>query len=246
MINLIQTQLTYISYSQLHKGVFIVKHKAIRLVTLVLLLFLISGCVLREDNIFLPNPDPTEPEENITQPETENRIPITDGFDFPVGDQNATGWAVTGYGFLQWSNYSNSLHPGEDWNLLGPPMADWGMPVYSIGHGIVSFSGWNTAQGNIIQIEHHLPNGTKVWSQYAHLDQRNVEAGEIVGRRQLIGTVGRGVNNALSPHLHLEIRKQYLPQNGWPKTNGIAWDITKTLEYYLSPTEFIKQNRPTR
>ncbi|NMB39007.1 MAG: M23 family metallopeptidase [Firmicutes bacterium] len=214
-------------------------------VILTLILILMSGCDLltgNSDNIFIPNPDPANP-----YPDTENgydKIPIVDGFDFPVGDQNGQGWAVTGYTFLQWSNYSNSLHPGEDWNMLGASMSDWGKPVYSIGHGLVIFSGWNTAQGNIIQIEHYLPNGSKVWSQYAHLEQRNVEQGEIVGRRQIIGTVGRGPNNAFSPHLHFEIRKQYLPQNAWPKTNGAPWDKTKVLEYYLPPTEFINQNRP--
>ena len=90
-------------------------------------------------------------------------------------------------------------------------MADWGMPVYSIGHGIVSFSGWNTAQGNIIQIEHHLPNGTKVWSQYAHLDQRNVEAGEIVTEGNLSAQL---VEATTLYHLTyiLKFAKQYLPK----------------------------------
>ena len=49
-------------------------------------------------------------------------------------------------------------------------------PVYSIANGIVLFAGWNTAQGNIGLIEHTMPNGKQVWSQYAHLDRLYVSA----------------------------------------------------------------------
>ena len=123
-------------------------------------------------------------------------------------------------------------------------MADLGKPVYAVANGIVRFSGFNTAQGHIVMIEHHLPDGRRVWSQYAHLQERWVSEGEIVWRRQPIGTVGQGPNNRFSPHLHFEIRIKYLPQNGWPRTNGQAWSESKVREYYADPTEFINSNRP--
>jgi len=212
------------------------KHKAKWLIIGILITLCLSGC----DSLV------TIPGSGTSTPTTPASTPFADGFDFPVGDRDGKGWGVTGYDFLEWSNYSNSWHPGEDWNMLGSAMADWGAPVYSIANGIVVFSGWNTAQGNIILIEHHLPNGSKVWSQYAHLEERYVSAGEIVGRRQLIGTVGRGPNNTFSPHLHFEIRKQYLPQNAWPRTNGQPWTKAQVLEYYLDPTDYITAHRPTK
>lgn len=211
----------------------------IQLVILIITTLILSGCNLlvgSGTDLFIPN-DPDD--------QDLNGVPYTDGFDFPVGDHDANGWSVAGYDFLEWSNYSGTWHPGEDWNLLGDPMADWGAPVYSVANGIVIFSGWNTAQGNIVLIEHVLPDDVKIWSQYAHLDQRNVEAGDIVERRELIGTVGRGPNNQFPPHLHFELRRKYQPQNGWPRTNGQAWEQAQVLEYYLNPSEFINQNRPS-
>lgn len=224
-----------------------IKIKYLRLGVFILIILGLSGCsFLSGSGILLP--DRQEPGVTPSVPhddQTESiQVPVTDGFDFPVGDLDGQGWAVSGYRFLQWSDYSNSWHPGEDWNKNGSALADWGAPVYSIAHGLVIFSGWNTAQGNIILIEHYLPDGRQVWSQYSHLDARHVEKGEIVGRRQEIGTVGRGPSNRFSPHLHFEIRKKYQPSNGWPRTNGTAWVKAKVEEYYHDPTNFIQQNRP--
>ncbi|HHY15969.1 MAG TPA: M23 family metallopeptidase [Firmicutes bacterium] len=169
---------------------------------------------------------------------------LADGFDFPVGDRNGRGWAVTGYGFLDWSIVSNSYHPGEDWNIPGAGNGDWGEPVYAVANGEVIFSGWNSALGNVILIKHNLSRSEAVWSQYAHLDRRDVRTGEKVTRNQQIGTVGRGPNNRFAAHLHFELRKRDLPANAWPRTNGEAWAKEQVRDYWLNPTLFIKQNRP--
>lgn len=169
---------------------------------------------------------------------------LVDGFDFPVGGQNGEGWGITGYGFLDWSKTSNSLHPGEDWNIPGAGNGDLGEPVYAIAHGEVVFSGWNSALGNVILIKHSLSSHELVWSQYAHLDQRAVARGEIVGRRQIVGTVGRGPNNRFAAHLHFELRKTDLPYNAWPRTNQEAWSEEQVRQHWLNPSLFIKQNRP--
>lgn len=169
---------------------------------------------------------------------------LVDGFDFPVGDQDGQGWAITGYAFLDWSSVSNSYHPGEDWNISGAGNGDLGEPVYAVANGEVVFSGWNSALGNVILIKHALSPHDFVWSQYAHLDQRLVSKGEILGRRQMIGTVGRGPENRFAAHLHFELRKKDLPANAWPRTNGSAWNSTQVKEYWLNPSSFIKQNRP--
>lgn len=198
-----------------------------RLTFLVILTMVLASCSPANDLLERPEP-----------------IWLVDGFDFPVGDQNGKGWGVTGYGFLDWSRASNSFHPGEDWNIPGAGNGDQGKPVYSIAHGEVVFSGWNSALGNVILIKHSLSAHDFVWSQYAHLEARLVETGEIVGRRQQIGTVGRGPNNRFTAHLHFELRKVDLPANAWPKTNGQAWEKDRVLDYWLNPSQFIKQNRP--
>lgn len=176
--------------------------------------------------------------------DSQRPLVLVDGFDFPVGDQDGRGWAITGYSFLQWSNVSNSYHPGEDWNMPGDPNADQGELVYAVAHGEVVFSGWNTALGNVILIRHALSPQDFVWSQYAHLDRRDVSVGETVGRRQIIGTVGRGPNNRFAAHLHFEMRKEDLPANAWPRTQGVPWDRSRVTDYWLHPSTFIKQNRP--
>lgn len=177
-------------------------------------------------------------------PGAQDTLWLTDGFDFPVGDPDGRGWGITGYGFLAWSSYSNSYHPGEDWNIPGAGNGDHGEPVYSVANGEVVFSGWNTAMGNVILIKHTISPTTFVWSQYAHLDERWVGKGERVHRRQPIGTVGRGPNNTFAAHLHFELRKADLPANAWPRTNGVAWDRSKVTDYWLNPSVFINQNRP--
>jgi len=169
---------------------------------------------------------------------------LVDGFDFPVGDRDGRGWAVTGYAFLDWSSYSNSYHPGEDWNIPGAGNGDQGETVYAVANGEVVFSGWNTAMGNVILIRHAISESAFIWSQYAHLDQRYVAKGDRIYRRQPIGTVGRGPNNAFAAHLHFELRKADLPANAWPRTNGIAWSRFKVADFWLNPSLFIKHNRP--
>ena len=169
---------------------------------------------------------------------------LVDGFDFPVGDPGGRGWAITGYDFLSWSNYSNSYHPGEDWNIPGIGNGDQGEVVYSIANGEVVFSGWNTALGHVVLIKHAISQDDFVWSQYAHLDERWVSKGQRVSRRQPIGTVGRGPNNRFAAHLHFEMRKVDLPANAWPRSNGAAWNRSKVTDYWLHPTSFINQNRP--
>lgn len=214
------------------KGEFFLARKYWTLLLLILIASMIGGCTLTPGS----NGPSTGNPGNSTW--------LVDGFDFPVGDQDGRGWAVTGYSFLDWSKTSNSFHPGEDWNIPGAGNKDQGEPVYAIANAEVVFSGWNTALGNVIVLRHALSNEDFVWSQYAHLDRRDVREGEIVGRRQIIGTVGRGPDNRFSAHLHFEIRKVDLPANAWPRTNGVAWDQNKVTDFWLHPTTFIKQNRP--
>ncbi|MDD2629310.1 MAG: M23 family metallopeptidase [Limnochordia bacterium] len=168
--------------------------------------------------------------------------PVVDGFDFPVGNRDGDGWGITGYAFLEWSYHSNSWHPGEDWNTVEGN--DFGLPVYAVANGLVVDSLWNRAMGNIVQIEHVLEDGSYIYSQYAHLNERYVEQKEIVYRRQIIGTIGTGPYRRFAPHLHFELRTAPLAANAWPRVGGQAFDLDKLLKYWINPSEFIAQRRP--
>jgi len=99
--------------------------------------------------------------------------------------------------------------------------------------------GW----GNIIVIEHQLPDGTYATSIYGHLATRRlVEVGDIVRAGQPIGFVGKaGVENGFyDPHLHFGIRegRMFKPQtvlfdlevNGKPAPIKIANMTDSELE----------------
>lgn len=217
-----------------------------RLGFIALLLIALTGCSFLSSpggKVYVPPRDMETPPHAPKEPD--KNLDVTDGFDFPVGDRDGRGWGVTGYAFLDWSTSSNSLHPGEDWNIPGAGNGDYGQPIYSIANGRVRHSLWNSALGHVVVIEHQLPDGTKVWSQYAHLAERWVVPGEKVARRQQIGTVGRGPNNRFTAHLHFEIRRYDLAANAWPRTNGVAWPAEKVQQYWLHPSAFIARNRPS-
>lgn len=163
-------------------------------------------------------------------------VPVSDGFDYPVGAPDGIGYGVEGYGglaFLEKHDYQSDgypeYHPGEDWNDddtgrdWGGDSNDKGDPVYAISNGIVKYAqnhsaGW----GYLVLIEHEslpwqkftLPNGKlkTTWSQYGHLASINldIQSGQPVKRGQQIGTVGDYPHGSgKNNHLHFEIRIQY-------------------------------------
>ncbi len=80
--------------------------------------------------------------------------------------------------------------PAEKSKPTGPPRAP---------------TGW----GNLIVIEHKLPDGIFITSIYGHLaNRRLVNAGDIVQAGQVIGTVAKSKleNGGFDPHLHFAIR----------------------------------------
>ncbi|MBE2203597.1 MAG: M23 family metallopeptidase [Chthoniobacterales bacterium] len=161
----------------------------------------------------------------------EVRTRVADGFDQPVGRPDAEGY-YTSRGFL-------SYHPGEDWNGLKGGNSDLGAPVYSIGHGYVTFArdarmGW----GNVVLIRHvFMEKGTlqTVDSMYAHLDKILVREGQQITRGQQVGTIGtnRGMYIA---HLHFEIRKNL---NIGLNRSAFKRDLVN----YYKPGQFIAARR---
>ncbi|MCB0192026.1 MAG: peptidoglycan DD-metalloendopeptidase family protein [Anaerolineae bacterium] len=173
--------------------------------------------------------------------------PVTDGFDFPVGKPDHYGYYVAA-GLVSQSYFDEleAWHTGEDWNRIippgGGPNIDLGDPVYAIANGRVTAANFYKTWGNIVLIEHRLPDGQVVWSQYAHLHQMMVRVGQTVQRGAQIGTIGRGDNNKYLAHLHFEIRMVDLPAQEW----NITKNRERVLQSYADPTQFINSHRPGR
>jgi outer membrane protein assembly factor BamB len=113
------------------------------------------------------------------------------------------------------------------------------MPVYSIGHGLITYAepnGWGRDQGVVI-VRHTAPDGDKFLSFYGHLDPPSVvlNAGDCLVRGEQVGEIGRPRS---SPHLHFEIRTHlpYAPGPGY-------WPEDPTLAGWRPPSQTIWNSR---
>lgn len=182
-------------------------------------------------------------------------VPVSDGFDFPVGPRgdNVNVWDThkvdAGLVDPAYKKLFGFWHTGEDWNGREGGDLDLGQPIYAVSTGQVLEAGYFTPSwGNVVLLEHVLPTGVQVWSQYAHLDQILVSGpGQVVGRGEQIGTMGKGERTEQYPrgrwiaHLHFEIRRSRLPCYAWtPYVN----DREQVLAHYFNPTAFINEHRP--
>jgi len=80
--------------------------------------------------------------------------------------------------------------------------APTGTPVQAVAKGTVTFAGWDSGYGNLVQIKHSggLTTG------YAHLSKIDVRPGSTVAQGDLIGRVGQ-TGLATGPHLHYMMTK---------------------------------------
>jgi murein DD-endopeptidase MepM/ murein hydrolase activator NlpD len=157
---------------------------------------------------------------------------VADGFDFPVGKPNASG-------YYRSRGYRANGHLGDDWNGKGGGDTDLGDPVYSVANGLVVFAqdfghGW----GNVVIVRHVFEEEGRprfVDSLYGHLDRILVRHGQQMRRGQQLGTIGTG--GGLYPaHLHFEMRKDIrvgMARHRFPQDDTIYW----------SPADFINAHR---
>ena len=171
-------------------------------------------------------------------------IPVCDGFDFPVGSKPTVSPARNGDGWYDAQPFGRNTHLGEDWNAESGGNSDCGKPVYSVAIGKVIQAGdYGEGWGNVIIIRHRLPNGDLVESLYGHLDRVDVNEGDIIKRRQQIGTVGDGAapcgdSDPYYAHLHFEIRTP--EAYAWGQAGG-GYDTES--HGWVAPTTFINKHR---
>lgn len=164
------------------------------------------------------------------------RMPLADGFDFPVGKPNAAGY-YTARGV----RLKSPVHYGEDWNGRAGGDSDMGDPVYSTGDGIVVWAydvqvGW----GNVVIIRHAYrdPSTGQVKfcdSLYGHMREILVKVGQQVKRGQQVGTIGNN-RGMYAAHLHFEIRHNI--------SIGMLRDnVPRTFDNWAVPSDFINKYR---
>ncbi|GEM_PF-2872257 len=123
---------------------------------------------------------------------TDFRSPLDAGYTLTQGHGDL--FAATG-----------RYHIGQDW-----ANGSSGGQVSAIANGVVVYSGYHTNRdgspgyGNLIAIQHTLPDGSVVTSFYAHLKSRSVKVGDEVRIGDPIGKVGN-TGYSTGPHLHFAI-----------------------------------------
>lgn len=99
-------------------------------------------------------------------------------------------------------NGRSALHEGID--LVAPV----GTPVRATANGRVAYSGWHSAYGRLIEIDH----GNGIKTRFAHLSRALVATGDVIQTGQVIGELGQ-TGRASGPHLHYETIVEGRPVN---------------------------------
>jgi murein DD-endopeptidase MepM/ murein hydrolase activator NlpD len=111
-------------------------------------------------------------------------------------------------------------HGGYDWRM------DAGTAVLAVMDGVVTFAGvsapfacpllgMTVADQRLVVVEHALPGGVRLRTQYVHLGTIAVAVGQSVQAGQRLGAVG-ATGCALNPHLHFAVLRVSQTKSGQP------------------------------
>jgi murein DD-endopeptidase MepM/ murein hydrolase activator NlpD len=170
---------------------------------------------------------------NAPQPTPAPKI-VAENFAYPIGKTETATQAKDRKD--EWYNaqdFGANNHLGEDWNKNSGGNTDCGEPVYAAAAGTIVYAenagiGW----GNVVIIEHNLPNGEKIQTLYGHLEKIMKTSGEVKIREQ-IGTIGNA-DRRYYCHLHFELREEICPM--W---NQAGAGYSAERGGWLDPSDFI-------
>lgn len=198
--------------------------------------FTITAILLLVATLFLftrPVPPTGAPDARFfpIDPVTLATLPLATRFDAPMGSEHG---ALT----YNAQPFTENRHLGDDLNGIGGGNTDLGDPLYAMANGRVLYAGWpSNGWGHVVLVQQAYPeNGQRktVQTLYAHLDEIEVAAGDLLRRGQKIGTVGNARGRYLA-HLHLEMRTFITPFVGAGyRENTSGW---------LDPSGFIQTYR---
>jgi murein DD-endopeptidase MepM/ murein hydrolase activator NlpD len=99
-------------------------------------------------------------------------------------------------------NHRSSYHTGID--LSAPYMS----PVHATAAGIVTYAGYRSDYGKVVEIDH----GNGIATLYAHLHRYIVSVGQRVAEHEQVGFLGSSGRSS-GPHVHYEVRVNDEPQD---------------------------------
>jgi murein DD-endopeptidase MepM/ murein hydrolase activator NlpD len=99
-------------------------------------------------------------------------------------------------------NHRSAFHTGID--LSAPYMS----PVHATAAGIVTYAGYYSDYGKVVEIDH----GNGIATLYAHLHRYIVSVGQRVAEHEQIGFLGSSGRTS-GPHVHYEVRVNDEPQD---------------------------------
>ncbi len=99
------------------------------------------------------------------------------------------GWRRDPFGRRRWK-----LHSGLD------IAADYGTPILTTGAGVVTFAGWHSGHGRMIEVDH----GQEVVTRYCHASQLLVSVGDELLAGETVALVGSS-GMSTGAHLHYEL-----------------------------------------
>jgi hypothetical protein len=129
-------------------------------------------------------------------------------FRRPIDGTTGNDFIDTTYPFGSTQNGLRKPHHGVEFPN------ETGTPVLAVYDGIIYFAGDDATQifgpvnnfyGNLVVIEHKLPDGQAIFTLYAHLSKVEAVVGQTVKAGDKIGEVGQ-TGWAIGSHLHFEIR----------------------------------------
>lgn len=169
---------------------------------------------------------------------------LYDGFDNPVGTPaERTGAQVWPAGWIDvnphGTKYSLGWHTGADLNMYEDRDAHAGVFAVAAGKVIyaqVAPSTW----GNLIVIEHNTPEGI-VFSRYGHVENMQVQRGQVVTRGQQICNVGNAFGR-WAFHLHFDISTHPTRLRDEPY-DWSAWSLDQMKAIYVEPRAYIESHR---
>lgn len=175
---------------------------------------------------------------NIFDEYLKNDFAPADGFDFPLADFESRSdendeqfrcWKLT---FGNSGNDVSDFHANGQWKKT----AVMNQKVFAAAEGrVVSIQESGAAGGNLISIEHIFYENNKklkVQSVYSNLSEITVKKGELIKRRQNIGSIGQDAEKKFPPHLHFELR-----------FDGETSSANGNNEFSPSPVKFINDHR---
>lgn len=101
------------------------------------------------------------------------------------------GILTSGYGW-RWGKFHRAVDIG----------APHGTAIYAADAGTVTYAGWRTSYGYVVEIDH----GNGYQTLYAHCSKLLVSRGQKVSKGQTIARIG-STGNSTGPHVHFEIKK---------------------------------------